>query len=118
MVALSRYSSICCILILFFGLQSFAGTILPKELVAKRDVILRDSPPSQRFLSINKPGKHIDKILKGERLEVEETREIRTPLRTDLWILVKRLDHPIDGESVGWAYYGTINNSINFENIK
>ena len=118
MVALSRYSSICCILILVFGLQSFAGTKFPKELIAKRDVTLRKSPPSQRFLSINKPGESIDKILKGERLEVEESRKIRTPLRTDLWILVKRLDHPIDGERVGWAYYGTDNNSINFENIK
>lgn len=79
-------------------------------LKAQNEVKLRTAPPSQKYLFvIAEPGNEINKLQQGEKIKVQEIKEIAIPLGKDIW-----LKGMTEKGQTGWVYYGTKDQSTNF----
>lgn len=82
--------------------------------VGNQTVILRESPPVERFLFfVEGPGAEVQQLSTGQQLTVEEVKTISAPLRKDVWVKGRAEDGV-----VGWVYYGDEGESVNFENTE
>lgn len=79
-------------------------------LEAKNDVILRSSPPHNKFLFIvEKPGPKIATLKDGHKFKVKDVKEIAIPFGKDIWV-----EGTTEEGKVGWVYFGEQDNAINF----
>lgn len=79
---------------------------------AQSELKLRASPPSQRFVFfVGEPGSEVRRLKHGERIEVQEVKEIAVPFGKDIWLKGKA-----DNGQTGWVYYGDRDQSTNFKN--
>jgi hypothetical protein len=83
--------------------QQWTGEIISSKAVLTNDVKLRESPPSKGFIFITSPGKEIDTIKVGERVEIIGLHVVKGLLGDNVWVRVKRLT-PV--EQTGWVYWG------------
>ncbi|MCX7172944.1 MAG: hypothetical protein NT159_03230 [Proteobacteria bacterium] len=73
-------------------------------------VKLRALPPSQKFLFlVTEPGDEIAKMKEGEKIKIQEVKEIAVPFGKDIWVKGKT-----EKGETGWVYYGEKDKPVNF----
>jgi len=86
------------------------GTVLQ----ATGDVVLRKSPPQEKFLFVvAEPGVQIAKLRAGEKLTVKDSEVVSTLFRKDVWAKATTQS----GIS-GWVYCGSTKGLVNFKIVE
>ena len=82
------------------------GTVL----IAERQVVIRASPPEQRyFFLVSRPGPETAKLEPGDTVKVESFSMIKVPFDEHTWVKVKA-----ESGIEGWVYYGDQREQENF----
>lgn len=98
---------LCLFLLVVQSSHVRAASMLNKQVEAQGDVYLRDGYPAGLFY---KKGEVVDTIQKGEKVVVEDWKEIRTLFGVYEWLKIRRTSpKAATGKESGWVYNGKIN---------